>query len=138
MKKALAFLALILVTSSLYSQWMEMSVLLNESVWASSSLSETIRGRLITYGPEALFDGDLSFPWVEGSPESGIGESVTILTNRPINGFSLTNGFAGSSGLLPRDWSAKQIIIFTFFRKSRPVYLYLSKTVQLLSLLTFN
>ncbi|MDA3955447.1 hypothetical protein [Oceanispirochaeta sp.] len=99
MKKALAFLALILVTSSLYSQWMEMSVLLNESVWASSSLSETIRGRLITYGPEALFDGDLSFPWVEGSPESGIGESVTILTNRPINGFSLTNGFAGSPSL---------------------------------------
>jgi len=92
-----------LLCSSLSAQWLEMHAAPDRSVWATSSLTETLGEREVTYGPEALFDGDLSSPWVEGAAGGGFGESVTVLTNRPVVGFSLINGFVRYASLFRKN-----------------------------------
>ena len=104
MRKALPIVLLTLVlTGTLHGQWLEQGIAPGESVWASSSLTETIGGRPYHYSPEALFDSDPSTPWVEGSEGSGVGESVTVLSNRPIRDLALVNGFAASSNLFEQN-----------------------------------
>ncbi len=110
MRKALPIIFMVcLMTGTLYGQWIEQSHSPGESIWASSSLTETIGGRLYNYGPEALFDSDLSTSWVEGSEGNGVGESVTVLTNRPVNGLSLVNGFAESSKLFEQNGRVRDL-----------------------------
>ena len=87
MKKYFFFLMLCCTTISLFAElivaeWEEFGVFAGESVWASSSLLETIQGKTVRYGPENLFNTDPAKPWVEGVPGSGEGETLTILTQR--------------------------------------------------------
>ena len=53
---------------------------MGESVRATSSLTETLGGKSISYGPENLFDQDISASWVEGADGPGLDESVLIQT----------------------------------------------------------
>jgi hypothetical protein len=106
MKSIISVLLLMTIVSSLFGQseeWGELHLKSDNSVWADSSLTETIGGKVITYGPEALFDGENSTPWVEGVEGSGEGEGVTILTNRTVTGLSIVNGFALSERLFYRN-----------------------------------
>jgi len=97
------------ISLSAHAQWITKDVLPQESVWASSSLTETLGGKEVTYGPDALFDNDRSTPWVEGAEGSGTGEYVIILTQRAVTGFTLTNGFAASSRLYGRNNRVKKL-----------------------------
>jgi len=97
------------ISLSAHAQWITKDVLPQESVWASSSLTETLGGKEVTYGPDELFDNDRSTPWVEGAKGSGIGEYVIILTGRAITGFTLTNGFAASYRLYHRNNRVRRI-----------------------------
>ena len=96
MKSFSTVLFCLMLSLPVYAQWIEREVLFSESIWASSVFKETLNGEEVIYGPEALFDNDISTPWVEGAPDEGIGESVTILLQKAINGLSITNGFASS------------------------------------------
>ncbi len=112
MKRILPLLFVLTQTVLVFAQnveWREMVVGPSESVWASSSLTETVGGRSVAYGPEALFDGDRTSPWVEGAEGSGLGESVTVLTNRVITGLTVVNGFARSRLLFSRNNRVKRI-----------------------------
>ena len=80
-----------------------------ESLWASSSLEEVLGGRYVVYGPEALFDGDISSPWVEGADGSGVGENVLILTQRPVEAIRIVNGFASSPNLFSANNRVKTL-----------------------------
>ncbi|ORC30275.1 hypothetical protein B4O97_18290 [Marispirochaeta aestuarii] len=91
--------------------WQEFSVGPSRSLWASSSLSETIGGRSVTYGPEALFDGDTGSPWVEGVPGSGVGESLTVMTQRLVSRISVVNGFARSRRLFERNNRVREVSV---------------------------
>ena len=88
---------------SLENDWKELEIAMGESVWASSSLTETLKGKRVTYGPEALFDGDISKPWVEGTEGSGENESVLIQTQKMVSAIDVTNGFASSTRLFARN-----------------------------------
>ena len=83
--------------------WQELSIKQTDSVWASSSLKEILNGKEITYGPEALFDGNSASPWVEGVSGGGTGENILILTRKMVNSLVLTNGFASSPRLFTRN-----------------------------------
>ncbi|MBF9018014.1 MULTISPECIES: hypothetical protein [unclassified Oceanispirochaeta] len=103
MKAGFLLLFFFLTASALYSQWIELDALPGQSLWASSSFSETLGGQVHTYGPEALFDGDMATPWVEGASDEGIGEDLIILANRAVTGISLNNGFARSPSLYEKN-----------------------------------
>jgi hypothetical protein len=92
-------------------EWQELNIAPGESVWADSSLKETLRGEEVIYGPEALFDGDYTTPWVEGEEGSGAGEGVTILTRMKVTGMSIVNGFALSERLFLRNNRLKSFSI---------------------------
>ncbi|MDC7234032.1 MAG: hypothetical protein PQJ58_12435 [Spirochaetales bacterium] len=100
---------LLLFSSVLHAQWEEFPVLPGESLWASSVLSETLGGTVYEYPPENLFDGDKATPWVEGVSGDGAGESLTILANRAVTGFSLVNGFAKSASLYDKNNRIKSL-----------------------------
>ena len=85
------------------ADWQELSIKQTDSVWASSSLKEMLNGKEITYGPEALFDGNTASPWVEGASGGGTGESILVLTRKMVNSLVLTNGFASSPRLFTRN-----------------------------------
>ena len=93
------------------TDWMELEILEGESVWASSSLTETLKGKTVTYGPENLFDGDPSTPWVEAAPEGGAGESVLILSKKIVKAINLTNGFASSESLFFQNNRIKNMTV---------------------------
>jgi hypothetical protein len=97
------------MTASLHSQWIEFSAQSGQSLWASSSLSETLGGELHTYGPEFLFDSDLATSWVEGASDEGIGEELIILTDKAIKRVSLNNGFSRSASLYAKNNRLKKI-----------------------------
>lgn len=81
------------------SDWGELSTKLEQSVWASSTFCEEIRGKQVCYTPEQLFDGDPGTCWVEAAAGDGIGEWVMFAVNRPVEGLRMTNGFARSPAL---------------------------------------
>lgn len=77
-----------------------------KTITASSSLSETLGGRNITYSPKNLgrcFEVGCTchpywwnykhIPWVEGAEGNGIGESVTVEFTQEMNGMSVLNGY---------------------------------------------
>jgi hypothetical protein len=105
----LIFLAMLLPLSGQSSVWKEMVIAPSESVWASSSLTETTGGRRVTYGPEGLFDGNISSLWVEGAEGDGIGESVTVMTQQLITRVSVVNGFACSQRLFGRNNRVREV-----------------------------
>lgn len=109
MKNSLLFCLFLLTSASLYSQWIEFSVRSGQSLWASSFLSETLGGEVQNYSPELLFDEDLTTSWVEGVSEEGIGENLTILTNKAIQTVSLNNGFSRSKSLYEKNNRLKKI-----------------------------
>ena len=74
-----------------------------------SSLSEKLGGKTVVYSPENLFDSDTSTAWVEGAAGYGRGESVLIMTNKIISGFSLVNGYAKSERLYTRNSRVKAL-----------------------------
>ncbi len=83
--------------------WKKLEIREGESLWASSVLTETLGGLKVSYGPEALFDGDISTPWVEGAEGTGVGENVLIQTRKIVSALDITNGFASSSRLFTRN-----------------------------------
>lgn len=99
MNKLAGFLLAAAAVMPLQAQWHDFAAGPGESVWATSSLTEILGEKEVTYGPGALFDGDFSTPWVEGVEGSGIGESVTILLKEPVSEMVLVNGFAASQRL---------------------------------------
>ncbi len=106
MKYSVSMLLFLFAVSSLFTQqreWKNLETAMGESVWASSSLTETIRGKTLTYGPDNLFDGDTASPWVEGADGPGYHESVLIQTQQIVRELDLTNGFASSSGLYQKN-----------------------------------
>ncbi len=114
MKKVFSSLVLLMLLSSLSAEdkgWEKLEISLDESVWASSVLTETLGGKQMSYGPEALFDNDLSSPWVEGAEGDGIGESVLITTQQIVSRLELNNGFASSSRLFLRNNRIKRLSV---------------------------
>lgn len=103
MKNTLLICLFFLITASLHSQWIEFSARYDQSIWASSSLSETLGGELHTYGPEFLLDGDPATSWVEGASDEGIGEELIILSNKAIKRLDLNNGFSRSDSLYEKN-----------------------------------
>lgn len=87
------------IATAVSAQLTDFAIQDTESVWASSFLTETISGRRVEYGPEALFDEKLSTCWAENVPGPGIGENVLVLTQRPVERIRISNGFAKSSYL---------------------------------------
>lgn len=98
-RHAIRLLMMCVVATAVSAQLTDLAIRDAETAWASSYLTETIGGRQVEYGPEALFDSDLSTCWAENVPGPGIGENVLILTQRPVEGFQIANGFAVSSYL---------------------------------------
>ncbi|MEE9306025.1 MAG: hypothetical protein V3V57_00705 [Spirochaetia bacterium] len=99
MKKTLLTILLIVPVGLSASDWRELSTKLEQSVWASSTYCEEIRGKQVCYPPEQLFDGDPGTCWVEAAPGNGVGEWVLFLVNRPVRALRLVNGFARSQSL---------------------------------------
>jgi len=97
---------------TLQAEWQNLEVLSDESLWSSSSLTESLKGKTVTYGPDALFDGDYHTAWVEGVPGNGVGESVLIQTNRGIEEFAIVNGFALSKRLFLKNNRIKNISFY--------------------------
>ncbi len=109
MKRYAWMIAALFSVSSAWGEWHDLEMKLNESLWVSSVLSETIRGTIVSYPPENLFDSDTSTAWVEGVEGYGRGESVLILTNRIVSGISMVNGFAKSEGLYNNNSRIKEL-----------------------------
>ncbi len=112
MKKILLSLMLLLPGILLYGQtdsWQKLEILEDSSVWASSSLSETINGKRITYGPENLFDSDRGTPWVEGASGSGKNEYILILCQKIVKSMELVNGYALNQRLFSRNNRLKNL-----------------------------
>lgn len=103
-----------------FAQWNDISILDSESVWATSSLVETLGGRQVEYGPESLFDGNLSTLWVEGVEGPGIGESVLILLQRPVQEIRLNNGFASNPSLYLKNNRIKSVTITLYAGLTAP------------------
>lgn len=101
MKTRIALWAILFVGVSAVSeaQMTDLPVAESTSLWASSILVENLRGRRVEYGPDALFDGDLSTCWAEAAEGPGLGENVLILCQRPVTEIRIHNGFASSSYL---------------------------------------
>ena len=85
------------------TDWTELEIQEGESVWASSVLRETLKGKEISYGPENLFDGNPATPWVEADKGAGVGESILILSRKIVKAIGFTNGFASSERLFLRN-----------------------------------
>ncbi|MDA3809224.1 MAG: hypothetical protein PF518_02725 [Spirochaetaceae bacterium] len=96
MKKIFIAITWYFLSISAFAQWEELEILSNESIWASSVFEETLNGKKVVYGPQALFDNDNSTPWVEAASGDGIGESITILLQKAVTDLTITNGFASS------------------------------------------
>ena len=78
-----------------------------KTISASSSFSENIKGRKISYTPDNLYKcfyagsckchpywwNDAHIPWVEGAKGNGIGESITVEYKEPVYGISILNGY---------------------------------------------
>ena len=77
-----------------------------KDVKASSFFSEKINGKTIKFTPDNLFKAfemgcachyyiwdETHIPWAEGKAGYGIGESITVEFHKPIEGFSLLNGY---------------------------------------------
>ena len=114
MKKLITSLIILFAAAAAFclpGEWQELNIGPGESVWADSSLKETLKGKELIYGPEALFDEDRTTPWVEGAEGDGAGEGVTILTQRKVTGISIVNGFAQSERLFLRNNRLKDFSI---------------------------
>lgn len=106
---AVAAFTLVVGAAEAQSGWEEWDVEPRESVWASSVLTETLDGRDVSYPPVNLFDEDPATPWVEGAEGSGVGEHVTVLTERPVDSLEIVNGFARSERLFRRNARPREL-----------------------------
>ena len=138
MKKTVCMLIVLLSVSSVWGEWLELEIKSGDSLWASSVLTETIRGETTAYPPENLFDSDLSTAWVEGVEGYGKGENVLILTNKIISSFSMVNGFTKSERLYSRNSRVKDLKVSFVCGLNAPglvtendYYLYFSKETVL-------
>ncbi|MBB6482435.1 NADase-type glycan-binding domain-containing protein [Spirochaeta isovalerica] len=89
----------LLVSSPLSAQWIDFNAAPRTSLWASSVFKETLGGKVVSYGPEALFDRDSSTPWVEAAEGDGLGENVIVLLQSAVTNMKIINGFAASERL---------------------------------------
>ncbi len=124
--------------SSVWGEWQELEIKSGDSVWASSVLTDTLKGKKVDYPPENLFDNDLSTAWVEGVKNYGRGESVLIMTNKTVSSFSMVNGFAKSDRLYSRNSRVKEFKVSFVCGLNAPglvtendYYLYFSKETML-------
>ena len=134
-KRGIVLTAFAFTASFGFAQWNDMAVRNGDSVWASSSLVETLGNRQVEYGPQALFDENLSTPWVEGVGGPGIGESVLILLQRPVEEIRLNNGFASSANLFLKNNRIKSVDIAVVAGLTAPGMVsetdyYLYKTIE--------
>jgi len=107
--KKIVLLILMLVSVVLSAaDWQELSTKLEQSVWASSTFCEQIRGKQICYPPEQLFDDDPGTCWVEAAPGDGVGQWILFAVNRPVRKLSLINGFARSPVLYENNSRIKR------------------------------
>ncbi len=91
------------------ADWQELSIKLEQSVWASSTYCEEIRGKQTCYPPAQIFDGKPDTCWVEAAPGDGIGEWVLFVVNRPVRALELVNGFARSAALYENNNRIKSL-----------------------------
>ena len=97
-----------------------------KNISASSSFSETLGGRKITYSPQNLgrcFEVGCKchpywwnyshIPWVEGADGNGIGESVTVEFTENMAGMSVLNGYTDMNKLklFKENARLKEVII---------------------------
>ncbi len=97
-----------------------------KDISASSSLSENIGGRKITYSPKNLEKCFIvgcrchpywwnysHIPWVEGAAGNGIGESITIEFTEAMAGMSVLNGYTDLNKLklFKENSCLKQVLI---------------------------
>jgi hypothetical protein len=101
--------AFLLSSVGLFAQagWQELDRRPGQSVWASSTLEETLGGRIVRYAAENLFDGDLRTCWAEGVQGDGIGQSVTFVVDRPVESLRIVSGYAASERLFRRNGRPK-------------------------------
>ena len=109
MKRLLLLILLIVPIGLAASDWRELSTKLEQSVWASSTYCEELRGKQVCYLPELLFDGDPGTCWVEAAPGDGVGEWVLFVVNRPVRALRLVNGFARSPALYESNNRIKRL-----------------------------
>lgn len=71
-------------------------------VCASSILNPQFGNR---YGPNNLFDGNLSTAWVEGVSGNGSGERIVLAFDRPrqLAGFEIVNGYAKNRDIFGKN-----------------------------------
>ena len=138
MKNIILLVLALCSISSVWGEWQELEIKSGDSVWASSALTETLKGKTVEYSPENLFDSDTSTAWVEGVKGYGRGESVLILTNKIISSFSMINGFAKSERLYSRNSRVKELKVSFVCGLNAPglvtendYYLYFSKETAL-------
>jgi hypothetical protein len=118
-------------------EWSEIHRRLDRSVWASSELEESVRGRKVRYGAGNAVDGSRDTCWVEGAPGDGKGETITIVTNRPIEIIEIVNGFARDTALYRKNNRVRRLSVSIVAAFTAPGlvsetdhYLYFAKTLK--------
>ena len=68
----------------------------------------------LTYSATNAFDSDLSTAWVEGIKGSGIGEYITVISDRPkaLKGFSIYAGYGKSDDIYYKNGRIKELSIW--------------------------
>lgn len=71
------------------------------------------KGRVLTYTPDRLLDGDTATGWAEGAPDLGLGQALTFDFGRPV---SLTllcvvNGYAQSWPLYTKNARVRALAV---------------------------
>jgi hypothetical protein len=72
-------------------------------------LTETLGVREVSYPPDQLFDGETGSAWVEGAPGTGVGETVTFVTDRAVSALEFVNGFARTERLYLRNGRPRRL-----------------------------
>jgi hypothetical protein len=117
--------------------WEEISIKLEDSVWASSEYEEFIRGSRVRYVASNVFDKDVRTCWVEASEGDGAGESITFITNRSVTRVGLVNGFARNGTLYGCNNRVKRLGVYLIAAFTAPglvseldYYLYFGRTMK--------
>jgi len=117
--KAAAILLLTSV-SLLAAEPYEVMLYEEETEWASSELTETIRGKSVTYSVLNAIDQDPSSCWVEAAEGNGIGEYIAFEVQDPVDSLLITNGFARSASLYEKNGRVKTFAVTPILAVTAP------------------